>query len=67
MSTTEAEAVERFLWTGAYDPRFADFTGDPATRRARGTAALREVLARVVTWRARHAPIRPPQIGRAHV
>lgn len=62
MSATDA--VERFLGTGEYDPRFPDWEGDAVARRAAGTATLRDVLVRVVRWRADHAPLRPPPVPR---
>jgi hypothetical protein len=58
----EYEAIERFLSTGEYDARFEDFAGDEATRHARGTEAMRDVLLRVVAWKAKNAPLRQPAL-----
>jgi len=58
------DAVERFLGTGEYDPRFPDWEGDAVARRSAGAAALRDVLVRVVRWRAERAPLRSPAVPR---
>jgi hypothetical protein len=50
-----SDAVERFLSTGEYDPRFPGFAGDIVTRRRDATALLKQVLCRVVGWRARRS------------
>ncbi|MFN7147582.1 MAG: hypothetical protein ACK4YP_27690, partial [Myxococcota bacterium] len=52
-----SESVERFLSTGEYDPRFPDLLGNIVERRRRGTAMLKDVLRRVVAWRAGRSPI----------
>lgn len=56
MSTSDA--IERFLGTGTFDPRFPEWSGGAVARRAKGNAALREVLVRVITWRCARAPRR---------
>ncbi len=64
-----SDAVERFLSTGEHDARFPGFDGNIVERRRRGTAALKDVLRRVVGWRAARARInlRAPQDAPARV
>lgn len=60
-----SESVERFLSTGEYDPRFPELSGNIVERRRRGTALLKDVLRRVVAWRAGRSPIAirlPPDV-----
>ncbi len=56
------ELIERFLATGRVTPGFRGWPGDATARREGGTAALRSILVRIVTWRAGRAPLRlgPP-------
>jgi hypothetical protein len=56
MSTSDT--IERFLGTGTFDPRFPEWSGGVVARRAKGNAALREVLVRVIGWRCARAPRR---------
>ena len=56
-----SDAIERFLSTGTWDPAFPDWEGPLAERRRRGTATLREILCRVVAWRASRAPVAIPR------
>lgn len=51
-----SEAIEQFLTSGEFDPRFPDWAGDAVKRREAGTTAMRDVLRRVLAWRARRAP-----------
>lgn len=53
-----SDAVERFLGSGRFDPRFREWEGAAAERRAQGEATLRDILVRVVRWRAERAPIK---------
>lgn len=50
-----SDAVERFLATGEHDPRFPGFAGDIVARRREATVLLKDVLRRVVGWRAGRA------------
>jgi hypothetical protein len=50
-----SDSVERFLSTGEHDPRFPGFEGNIVERRRRGTALLKDVLGRIVGWRAQRA------------
>lgn len=54
-----AEHIERFLATGEFDASFPGFEGSPSQRRRRGSAALEDVVRRVVRWRLRKAPLPP--------
>jgi hypothetical protein len=54
---TVSDAIERFLGSGEHDPGFAGWPGSMVERRRQGTAALRNVLCRVVGHRAAHAPL----------
>ncbi len=51
------EVIERFLGTGRLPRAWADWSGTPAERRREGEAAAREVLGRIVRWRAKSAPL----------
>lgn len=52
-----SDAVERFLSSGVYDGRFPGWEGNAVERRRRGEATLRDVLRRVVSRAADHAPL----------
>ena len=52
-----ADPIERFLLTGEYDPRFPDWDGSFPARRAKGSAALKDVLVKVTRWRTHRAPL----------
>jgi hypothetical protein len=54
-----SDEVERFLGTGEWDPRFSAWEGSAVERRRRAYAAFREVLRRVVAYRAKRAPLPP--------
>ncbi len=51
------ELIERFLATGRLPRAWPDWEGEPAARRQAAEAAVREVLGRIVRWRARKAPL----------
>lgn len=51
------EVIERFLTTGRLPRSWPDWDGPPAVRRREAEAAARDVLARIVRWRARRAPL----------
>lgn len=52
------ELIERFLTTGRVPSGFRGWPGELPARREEATATLRSILVRIVSWRARKAPIR---------
>lgn len=55
--TPPDDVIERFLATGELEHGYPGWPGRPAERRRAAEAAVRDVLARIVRWRARHAPL----------
>lgn len=53
-----SEEVERFITTGEHDPRFSAWEGNAVERRRQGAATLRDVLRRIVGYRAARGPAR---------
>ncbi|MES2639993.1 MAG: hypothetical protein V4850_10940 [Myxococcota bacterium] len=51
-----SDEVERFITTGEHDPRFSAWEGSVVERRKVGAATLRDVLRRIVGYRAAHGP-----------
>lgn len=55
--TPPDDVIETFLATGELEPGYPGWPGKPAERRRAAEAAVREVLGRIVRWRAKHAPL----------